>query len=148
MSKRGVLRPVGLVVVGLVLFVLSPQLWAREHTWQDYESLVQQIFENGEDKGTATSLAFIEGDLHQYAVAEGTDPDHLVSLTFIEEHWSKTAGNDVIEQWVVTVAPDSHAVHMRLVENGSEVLSIENLETAGADNVVDRIVEKMTRKHL
>jgi hypothetical protein len=115
---------------------------------QDYAGVVQEIFENGRVNGEVTSLSFTDGDLHQYAVAEGDDAAHLASLTFIEERWSKSEDKDIIDQWIVHVLPDGQAAHLRLVERDSEVLSVENLKTDGADDVIQRILEKINRKRL
>lgn len=109
----------------------------------DFTGVLEQIFSTGQSRGEITSLSFIDGDLHQYAVAEGYDAEHVTSLSFIEEDWSKQGDDDVIDQWIISVEPDPHAYHVRMVERNLEVISTEHLSTDGADAVVRRILEKI-----
>ena len=142
-KRSGILRAVAWMVACLSVLVMPSALKA-----QNYAGVVQEIFENGKVNGEVTSLSFTDGDLHQYAVAEGDDVDHLASLTFIEERWTKSQDKDIIDQWIVHVLPYSQAAHVRLVERDSEVLSVESLQTDGSDDVVERILEKINRKRL
>jgi hypothetical protein len=137
-KKPRLLREIGWLVLCLAILMIS-QLVAA----QDYNSVVREIFRTGQATDQLTSLSFIDGGLHQYAVAEGSGPDYLVSLTFIEERWSRSGGDDIIDQWIVTLEPDNGAVHRRLVERDSEVVSVDYLETEGAGAVVQRIMDKI-----
>jgi len=111
---------------------------------QSYLEIVQRIFEAGERvTSTASYMEFLDGNLRQYAVAERIDTDELFSLTFVEERWSKSGNNDIIDQWVVQVAPSVHAIHTELVERNTEVLQVRKLGTEGAEHVVERIAKKM-----
>lgn len=134
--------------VGWVLVCFTILVFPRGAAAQDYSGIVQAIFENGEFRGEVTTLSFVEGDVHQYAVAEGQDPDHLISLSFIEEHWSKSGGQDIIDQWIVSVHPKNQASHTRVVEQDSELISTQPLAVDGADAVVQRIIEKISRRRL
>ena len=109
---------------------------------QDYASLVQHIYEAGKNGGMVTYLEFLDGALHQYAVAEGTDPEHLISLTFIEERWSKSGSSDIIDQWIVRVVPTLEGAHREILENNADVVEIRQLNSEDAESVVQRIMKK------
>ena len=138
MSKRVLSR---LLCLGLLLL-------AEFATAQDYNSVVQSILESGKVDGPVKYLEFRDGNLRQYAIAQMLDTG-VIQVAFIEEVWTKTADNDVIDQWVVEVTPDliERAVviavlHHEMVEHDSVVLADRKLSTEGAERVVQRIAEK------
>jgi hypothetical protein len=114
-------------------------------TAQDFGSVVERIFAAGKPEGEITYLEFRDKGLRQYAVAQGTDADHLVRVSFIEENWTRSGDKDVIDQWVLRVETDGatmrlYPMHRKLVEHDSKVLSIEELSTEGMQQVVQRII--------
>ncbi len=116
---------------------------------EDYSRVVERILDDGKDSGYTRHLDFLDGGLHQYAVATPSDDFECTkcvgSLTFIEEHWSKAGENTVIDQWIVQVEPAIYAQHGLLVETSeSVVLETRQLSTEGAEDVVKRISEKAT----
>jgi len=124
------------------LLCLGLLLLAESATAQDYNSVVQRILESGKVDGPVKYLEFRDGSLRQYAVARMLDPE-VVQVTFIEEVWTKTGDNDVIDQWIVEVTPDLIvALHHEMVQHDSQVLADRGLSTEGAERVVQRIAEK------
>ena len=123
-----------LLCLGLLMLVESA-------TAQDYSSVVQRILESGKVNGTAKYLEFQDGSLRQYAVAHMLDPE-IMQVTFVEEIWTKTGDNDVIDQWIVEVTPDLIVLHHEMIEHDSKVLAFRELSTEGAERVVERIAEK------
>jgi len=135
-----------LAAITLVLSILSFALAPRAAAQDPYGDVVRQIFESGQHQGELTHLTFLDGDLRQYAVAEGLGPDYLVSLYFIEEMWFKDGDNDVIEQWIIHLMPYREDSHLRITEKNSTVLSTESLATDGSEAVVRRILERVRQK--
>ena len=113
---------------------------------EDYAVVVRQIFETGEYRGETRDLAFIDGNLHQYAVAQGSAPESLSRLTFIQEEWTRAGDQDIIDQWIITVFPYEDVAHNRIVERDAEVLSTERVGTEGADAIARHIVEKVRQQ--
>jgi hypothetical protein len=113
---------------------------------EDYSWVVERILNAGKGSGYTMYLEFLDGGLHQYAVATPSDDDECdgcVNLTFIEEHWSKAGEKNVIDQWIVQVEPAMHAHHSMMVETSdSVVVEMRQLSTEGAEDVVKRVVEK------
>jgi hypothetical protein len=130
-NRCGSLRQFGWMILCLTLILISGRASA-----QDYTKIEQDMLNHGEERSGIISLSFIEDDVRQYAVADG------MSLTFIEEHWSKSGRDDVIDQWFVKVEPDWAATHRRIVEGNSGDVSVEYLDTEGADDVVHRMLRK------
>jgi hypothetical protein len=119
-------------------------------TAQDFGGIIQSIFRAGKLDGEIAYLQFFNRSLRQYAVAQGSDPDHVSALSFIEENWTKAGDTDVIDQWVIRVEPyttelELRPLHRKLVERNSEILSMEDLATEGAEQVVQRIMRKVAQ---
>jgi hypothetical protein len=136
-SSCGCVRSIGWMMLFLTFVISSGRVFA-----QDLSNLKQDMLNHGEERSGIISLSFIDGNVHQYAVSDG------MNLTFIEEHWSKSGGDDVIEQWLINVEPDNAATHRRIVERNSEVLSVEYLGTEGAEDVVKRVLKKDEEQRL
>ncbi len=130
--SRGFLS--GLLCLGLLLL-------AESATAQDYNSVVNRILESGKVDGPAKYLEFRDGSLRQYAVAQMLDAEHL-QVTFIEEVWTKSGDNDVVDQWIVEVTPDLMARHHEMVEHDSLMIADRELSVDGAERVVQRIAAK------
>jgi hypothetical protein len=133
----------------LIALCVAALLLPKYAMAEDYSRVVDRILDAGKDSGYTRHLEFLDGGLHQYAVATPSDDfecDKCIgSLTFIEEHWSKAGENDVIDQWIVQVEPTMYAQHGLLVEtSNSLILETRQLSTEGAEDVVKRITEKAT----
>lgn len=123
------------------LLCLGLLLLAESATAQDYNSVVKSILESGKVEGAARYLEFRDGSLRQYAVAQMVDPEQM-QVTFVEEVWTKSGDNDVIDQWIVEVTPDLTARHHEMVEHNSMMIADRELSVDGAERVVQRIAEK------
>jgi hypothetical protein len=128
----------------LRLLCLGLLLLAGSAAAQDYDSVLQRLFEKGKVNGPFNYLEFRDGRLHQYAVAKKSGFPEVMHLTFVEEFWKGTGDNDIIDQWVVQVAPDWAAFHYEIVEHESQVLAVRELSTEGAERVVQRVADKTT----
>jgi len=123
------------------LLCLGLLLLAGSAAAQDYNSVVQRILEMGNVDGPFIYLEFREGGLRQYAVAEEFNPE-VLRVSFVEEFWSRTGENDVIDQWIVVVTPYLVAFHREIVEHDGQVMAFRALSPEGAERVVQRIAEK------
>ena len=108
----------------LPLPCLGLLLLAGSAAAQDYNSVLQRLFEKGRVNGPLIYLEFRDGGLHQYAVAKKSGSPEEMHLTFVEEFWKGTGDNDIIDQWVVQVAPEWAAFHYEIVEHDSRVLAV------------------------
>jgi len=126
------------------LFVLSLgiSLLASPAMAADYSGVLDQILKTGKASANTRYLEFLDGGLHQYAVATNLGPDMPAEITFVEEYWNKSGSNDVIEQWIIQVEPVMEVCHRVMVEDHSVVLEIRPLSTEGFREVADRVARK------
>ena len=103
---------------------------------------MDRILRDGASSEFGRYLEFHDGNTRQYISARPSDLCECLNVTFVEEQWTKSGERDVIDQWIVQVAPFIEANHRLLVEDHAIVVEMHRLDPKGAENVVERIAEK------